>query len=138
MGVFQDLVEVINRCPWPLTIRFDGQEETLQPGKNMIPRISLLHALNQNPQMGTGDVNNPNVAGCQYLIGIPEKANKYPCEPFTVAELKKLKDSPSRFDFMPLMEGKLGKHDKIEVRGRKAPSSFEAKGRADLETARND
>lgn len=138
MGVFLDQVEVVNRAPWPLNVRFDGQEISIPTGKSIIPRITLLYALNQNPMMGTGDVDNPNVGGCEYLIGIPEKASKYPCEPLTPEEIALQRSNPSRFDYLPLMEGKLGKHDTIEVRGRKMPSSFEAGIKTPMPTDRND
>ena len=68
MAVFQTLVPVFNRAPVPLTIRFDGQEKTLEPGESFIPDITVMYANNQNPIMGTADVNNPHVSGARYLV----------------------------------------------------------------------
>ena len=139
MGVFHEQTEIFNRAPWPLNVRFDGQEISIPVGKSFIPTSTLLYALNQNPLMGSGDVDNPNVGGCEYLIGIVGKERKYPCEPLTEEEIAMQKNNPSRFDYLPLMAGRLGKHDHIEVRGRKAVSQFEASaGKAPLETGRND
>jgi hypothetical protein len=139
MGIFHDMVEVVVRTPWPLTVRFDGQETTLNPGKNLIPRLTLTHAMNQNPIMGTADPDNPSITGAEYLIGVTEKAHKYPCEPLTKDELDTLKNKPSRFNYEELMAPTMGKKDKIVLRGRKTVSQFEAKEAGSLlSTDRND
>ena len=67
MGIFQDLVTVVNRAPIPITVTFDGQELTLQPGENPLPKIAIPYAKNQNPIKGTADLNNPHISGAQYL-----------------------------------------------------------------------
>ena len=137
-GVFQDLIEVVNRAPWPLSVRFDGQETTLQPGKNFIPSQTLLYVLNQNPMLGTHDPYNPNVAGGEYLIGVVGKEKKYPCTPLTKAQIELQRNNPSRYDYVDMLTEKLGKHDKIEVRGRKATSRSDVKLPALVGTDRND
>lgn len=133
MGVFQDLIVVVNRAPWTLNIRFDGQEMPLVPGENRIPRETLLYALNQNPLMGTQDPDNPNVSGSEYLIGLPDRAKKYPCDPLTQEQIKAQKNNPSRFDYESLISPRMGRKDSIEVKGRKTPTSFEVKERVDTE-----
>lgn len=138
MGVFHDQTKIFNRAPWPLNVRFDGQEISIPTGESFLPTICLLHAMNQNPMMGTQDVDNPNVGGCEYLIGLPEKARKYPCDPLTDEEIQSQRNNPSRWDYLPLMEGKLGKHDHVETRGRKMPSAYEAGIKTPLPTDRND
>lgn len=138
MGIFYETVDVFNRVPWPLTVRFDGQEKTLQPGRNTIPIISLYHALNQNPIMGSQDADNPNVTGAEYLIGIIGKENKYPCTPLSDEELVFQKNNPSRYNYKDLIEPRLGKRDTIEVKGRKPVSTFEAKEPSLIGTDRND
>jgi len=134
MGIFQDLVEIVNRCPWNLTIRFDGQEMTLVPGKNFVPSQTIPYALNQNPLMGSQDPDNPTISGAEYLIGIPSKGQKYPCDPLTDEQLDLQRNRPSRFNHEELMEPNLVKGEKIAVRGRKRVSSFEAKQGASITT----
>jgi hypothetical protein len=134
MGVFQDLAEVVNRCPYNLTIRFDGQEMTLVPGKNFIPTQTVQYALNQNPLMGSQDPDNPTMSGAEYLIGLPNKANKYPCEPLTTEQLQLQKSRPSRFNHEELMEPNLAPGERIAVKGRKVVSNFEAKQGATILT----
>ncbi len=41
MGVFLDQVEVFNRAPIDLVVRFDGQSKFLKPGKNVIPAMTV-------------------------------------------------------------------------------------------------
>lgn len=134
MGVFQDLVEVVNRCPWNLTIRFDGQEMTLKPGKNLVPSQTVQYALNQNPLMGSQDPDNPTMSGAEYLIGLPNKAGKYPCEPLDAEQLHAQRNRPSRFNHEELMEPNLAPGEKIAVKGRKKVSNFEAKQGATIIT----
>lgn len=137
MSIFHEQMEVVNRAPWPLTIRYDGAEMTLQPGKGMIPTQTWAYALNQNPLMGTQDAYNPNVSGAEYLIGDPARANKYPCDPLTEEEIVAQRNKPSRYNYEELMEPKLGKRDKIEVKGRKV-SRYETAEPSMVGTDRND
>lgn len=153
MGIFQDLVEVVNRTPWELTIRFDGQEMTLvrnydfikqEDGtfeakrrkgvSNMIPSQTVQYALNQNPLMGSQDPDNPTMSGAEYLIGIPTKPNKYPCEALDSEQISAQENRPSRFNHEELMEPNLAPGEKIGVKGRKKVSQFEAKQGAAIMT----
>lgn len=130
LGVFPDLVEIVNRCPWNITVTFDGQSKTLKPGSNMVPGVVVQYALNQNPLMGSADTNNPTVTGCEYLIGIVSRERNYPTEPLTADQIAQQTNSPCRFDYLALMEERMDtKREKVVLKGRKNPSSFEAKGR---------
>jgi hypothetical protein len=137
MGIFHEMMEVVNRCPWPLSIRFDGQESTLAPGKNSIPKTTLFYALNQNPLMGSQDADNPSVSGAEYLIGIPGD-EKYPCDPLTKDQIEQQTSKPSRYDYEELINPRLGKRDKIEIKGRKKVSTYDAKEPSLVGTDRND
>jgi len=71
MGVFQQMVEVVNRTSKTLNLRFDGQDmelvpnytpegEPINPGGNMIPVQTVGHAKSQNVLMGSEDPQNPS------------------------------------------------------------------------------
>jgi hypothetical protein len=153
MAVFHEQVEIVVRTPWALSFLFDGQEATLPPNyewdekgepkpikgvRNFIPRVTLLNALNQNPIMGSQDPENPSASGALYLIGIVGKERKYPTEPLTAEEIAMQTNNPSRFDYMPLIEHKLGTRDKVEVRGNKKPRSFGVRQTTNLEIGGGD
>ena len=70
MGIFHDLVTLVNRTPVNLTVTFDGQEKTLVPGDNAVPEIVVPFAKNQNPIMGSQEPNNPHISGARYLVGV--------------------------------------------------------------------
>lgn len=128
LGVFPELVEIINRCPWDLSVMFDGQSKTLRPGKNLVPGIVLQYALNQNPLMGSADCNNPTVTGCEYLIGIVGREKLYPTTALTAEQIFAQENNPCRFDYLDLMEERMDKkREKVVLKGRKHPSSFEVK-----------
>ena len=137
MGIFHEQKRIVNRAPWPLTVRFDGSEMTIPVGESFIPSMVWTYALNQNPIMGTQDAYNPNVAGAEYLIGDPARPNKYPIDPLTDEQILSQKNKPSRYNYEELMEPKLGKRDKIEVKGRKV-SRYEAAEPSLVGTDRND
>ena len=47
---------------------FDGERNTIPVGHYELPTLTLYHAKNQNPIMGSADPNNPTVAGARYLV----------------------------------------------------------------------
>jgi len=96
MAVFHELVTLVNRAPVPLTIRFDGQESTIQPGDNQVPKIVIPYAKNQNPIMGSADAANPTLSGARYLVGV--KGTKDNCTPLTKVEWETHTGRPSRMD----------------------------------------
>ena len=126
MGVFHELVTLVNRAPVPLTVRFDGQEQTIQPGENQIPKISVTCAKNQNPIMGSADADNPSMAGAQYLVGVKDTEDD--CTPLTTEEWHTHLGKPSRMNVDDLIVSKLNpKKERLVVRGRKGPSTFEVR-----------
>lgn len=137
MGVFQDLTLCVNRTPINLNVRFDGQEHTLTPGKNYIPKVTVTYAKNQNTFNGSQDPENPSASGARYLLAFPEFGDQ-DVEPFTEEEWAEHKSKPSRFDHVELIGQRLGKGEHIEVRGRKTVSRLEASVRSDMEFGGND
>ncbi len=133
LGVFPDLVEIVVRTPWDLSVMFDGQTKTLKPGKNLVPGVVVQYVLNQNPLMGSADPDNPTASGAQYLVGIPGRPN-YPCEPLTKDQIEEQKNNPCRWDYLALMEERMDtKREHVAVKGRKNASSYGAKERVSNE-----
>jgi hypothetical protein len=133
MGIFYDQIEVFNRAPVPLSVRFDGQELTLPPGPGRLPSITIPFAMNQNPVMGSQDPNNPHWSGAQYLIGVVGKSD-FPCEPLTKEEWEAHLGRPCRLDEVAIFEEKYSGDPKAKMvtRGQKdkpaARNRYEAGG----------
>ena len=145
MGVFYEHAAVINRAPIDITVTFDGQGKTLTPGKNMIPRITIPYARNQNPIMGKQDPNNPSIFGGRYLIGVPGEDLPADCLPLTPEEWADHLGQPQRIDSKAAFEERYGGDPKarqvIHGAGRRttANSKFEAGvGLKGLSTFEND
>ena len=132
MGIFQNLVEVVNRAPEDITITFDGQCKTLTPGTNHIPRVTVDYGKNQNPIMGSQSPYNPHISGAKYLIGVVGEDTPEDCEPLTAAEWADHLGQPQRENAQLAFEDKYGGDPKAKlvVRGRKgkpaAASVYEA------------
>ena len=126
MGVFHELVTLVNRTPVNLSVRFDGQETTLKPGENQIPKIAVMCAKNQNPVMGTQSGTNPTLSGAKYLVGV--KGTKDNCKPMTKEEWQDHLEAPSRMS-PEFFQGKLrpGTKDRVILQGTKPVSPYEAK-----------
>ena len=129
MAVFQTLVPVFNRAPVPLSIRFDGQEKTIEPGEVYIPDITVMYAKNQNPIMGSQDVNNPHVSGARYLI--VEKGEDGYGEPLTPLEWDFHLGCPSRYNEQAAFEEKYANAPKARL-------VLRGKGRQSTATSRYD
>lgn len=117
-GIFQEMVELVNRAPEPLSVQFDGQSKVLAPGVNLVPRVVVPFAKNQNPVMGTQDPYNPHITGCQYLVGVvaPVGAKqKDPIEPLTDEEWAEHLGKPCREDVQQLFEDKYGTDPKAKL-----------------------
>lgn len=129
MGIFQDMVTVINLAPIPLTVTFDGQTTRIPPGESPIPRVTVLYAKNQNPVSGSADMNNPHLSGARYLISVKGAVNERQ-EPFTPEEWKEITAQSSRWNMEDYFADRLGPKEHIEVRGKgrktQARSSFDA------------
>lgn len=71
MGLSKDEVELVNRDCEPRGIRYDGQDMTLEPNynrdgtpisgvRNMVPRVAVPYAKNQNVVMESEDAIDPS------------------------------------------------------------------------------
>jgi hypothetical protein len=71
MGIFHEMVEVVNRTSEQLEVIFDGQRTYLAPNydaagepvenvRNMLPRQVVPYALNQNVIMGSEEAMDPS------------------------------------------------------------------------------
>ena len=86
MGVFHDMVVVVNRTSKPLQVMYDGQRTILEPNYdeigdpiegvvNMLPRQVIPYALNQHVLLGSESFHNPS--DFRSLIGVVDyKAKK--------------------------------------------------------------
>ena len=116
-GVFAEQVVLVNRAPINLTVTFDGQTKTLTPGENIVPKVVVAYAKNQNPIMGTQDPYNPQIEGCQYLVGVKGQDN---CTPLTKAEWEDHCKRPCRENEQEWFDNKYGNDPKAKliVRGK--------------------
>lgn len=130
MGIFHQMVEVINRSSKPLTGRFDGQEITILPNynakgelledvQNMVPRLVVQHLKSQNVVMDTEDPLNP--LSFQSLIGmVAPRGHKQKDE---IDYLEQDENAVTRVNRKEFEDDKM---IKTKVRGRKKPSTFQA------------
>lgn len=113
MGIFYEQVEVVNRAPIPLNVRFDGQDMVLVPGKNIVPKVAVQYGKNQNPVMGTQDPENPHISGAEFLIGVIGSRDN--CEPLTPEEWAIHLGKPCRMDTDALFEERYGNDPKAKM-----------------------
>lgn len=119
MGIFHEMVTLVNRTSKPLPIRFDGQDLTLKPGDNAVPRIVVPYAKSQCVLNGSEDPRNPrsfiSLVGVRAAEGQKQKDDISPLEQdetqLTRVNLEEYLEDPSA---------------KIVVRGKHKPSSFDA------------
>lgn len=118
MGIFLEQVQLFNRAPITLTVQFDGQCKSLEPGITLVPGIVVQYAKNQNPVMGTQDPYNPNISGAQYLVGVV--GSKDNCEPLTAEEWADHLQQPCRENVQQWFADKYGSDPKAKLvtRGR--------------------
>lgn len=121
-GVFQELVTLVNRAPINLQATFDGQSATLVPGENMVPKVIVSFAKNQNPVMGSADPYNPHISGGRYLVGV--KGTKDDIIPLTQDEWEEHLKRPCREDEQIWFADKYGSDPKAKIvsygKGRKS------------------
>ncbi len=127
MGIFQEMVIVVNRTPVTLLATFDGQEMQLPPGESPMPKVAVGYAKNQNPIMGSADPNNPSLSGAQYLIGV--KGSPDDVTPLTKKQWDAHCDAACRMDWKTLVEDTVKPGEKVVVKGKKggtqAKSAFD-------------
>lgn len=128
MGIFHDMVTVINRAPVKLRVTFDGQSIDIPPGETSLPKVVVPFAKNQNPIKGSADMDNPNISGAAYLISVKGKKGD-PQEPLTEEEWDDHCAQVSRFDMQTYFGDRLGPKEHAIVRGKgpvQARSNFDA------------
>lgn len=113
MGIFHETVVLVNRTSKPLNVRFDGQDLTLQPGENVVPKIIVEYARRQCVRMGTNTPHDP--ANFVSLVGVPGKHD--------VSPIEQDEDAPSRFN---MDDEEIPAGHKLQLRGRKKFSVHEA------------
>lgn len=108
-----EMGELFNRTNGLLTARFDGQDFDLQPGMNTVPKVIIPYAKGQLVLMGSEDPMDPS--DFISLVGVPGKDD---CSP-----LEQNEDEPTRAKLADIV----GEGLKIEKRGRKKRSAFQAR-----------
>lgn len=132
MGIFYEMVEVINRTSKPLTGRFDGQDLTLLPnyndkgeqinrGENMVPRVAVGHLKQQNPLMNSEDPLNP--LSYTSLVGRVAVARKGEVQKDALTYLEQDETALTRVNREEFEDDRM---IKTKVRGRKKHSSYQA------------
>jgi hypothetical protein len=130
MGVFHDMVTVINLAPIPLSVTFDGQTTKIPVGESQIPRVTVNYAKNQNPVPGSADMTNPSISGAQYMISV--KGYEVDRQtPFTREEWEAFDNKPSRWNVDDHFADQLGPKEHVVIRGTKAKNKVQAKSSFD-------
>lgn len=125
MNFFGDTVTIINRAPWPINVRWDGKDVTLQPGETPgFPRLAVPYAKNQNPLMGSEDPEDPS--RFEYLVGV-KGSKRDNLKPLTKAEIEQHETSPQRLNRAAMQEMRGDVKAREVVRGKKQPSAFQAR-----------
>lgn len=128
MGIFHDMVTVINLAPVPLRVTFDGQSQDIPTGESSIPKVVLSYAKNQNPIKGTADMDNPSLSGAQYLVTVKGRRGERQ-EPLTEEEWADHCAQVSRYDMQTYFGDRLGPKEHVHIRGKgpvQARGSFDA------------
>lgn len=119
MGIFHEMVVLVNRTSRPLPIRFDGQDMILQPGDNSVPKIVVPYAKNQCVLNGSEDPRNPRAFVS--LVGV--RATDPTKQKDDISPLEQDETQLSRVNLADYLEDPSAK---IVVRGKPKPSSFDA------------
>jgi hypothetical protein len=127
MGIFQEMVAVVNRAPIDISVTFDGQALRIKPGRTFIPNICVPNGKNQNPVMGSVDHTNPHMSGGQYLLAVEGEDD---CTPLTPEEWQAHLSAPSRFNEQVAFAEKYGGDPKARLvvmgKGRKVSANSRA------------
>jgi hypothetical protein len=126
MGIFFEQVTLINRAPIDLTVMFDGQCKTLTPGENIVPRVVVEFAKNQNPIMGSANPNDPSISGGRYLVGVKGALDEE-VEPLTPEEWEAHLGRPCRINEEEAFQERYGGDPKARLvvhgKGRKTTAN---------------
>ena len=122
-GVFLQTTKVFNRAPETVHVFFDGERRDIPPGYFDLPNVTLYHAKNQNPVMGSGDPNNPHESGTRYLV--VEPSDEGYGEPLTKEEWADHLGKPCRVDEQAAFAEKYANDPKAKLiaRGTKNPAT---------------
>lgn len=115
MGIFHEQVVVVNRAPVTLTVRFDGQDTNLKPGRNSLPKAAVEFAKNQNPIMGSASPTDPSIAGARYLIAEVGVDRKEDCVPLTEEEWQTHLKQPMRLNVQEMFDERYGGDPKARM-----------------------
>lgn len=115
MGIFYEQTTVINRAPIAITIRFDGQDLTLKPGANIVPKLAVQYGKNQNPIMGSASFTDPSIHGSRYLIGEPGVDRDEDCVPLTDEEWQEHLGKPCRLNEQEIFEERYANDPKARM-----------------------
>lgn len=133
-GVFQELVEVVNRTSEQLEIVFDGQRIFVEPNydadgnrledvRNMVPVIVIPYALNQNVIMGSEDAIDPSDFRSKIGVVFNKKKDR---KEHTWHDCSFVKPDPSKLTRVPLEDVLDDPTAKIVIRGKVAPKAVDA------------
>lgn len=115
MGIFYEQSKVVNRAPVNITVRFDGQDMTLTPGINVLPKLAVQYGKNQNPIMGTADPADPSIAGGKYLLGEMDVDSEEECALLTEDEWNTHLGKPCRLDEQAMFDERYGNDPKARM-----------------------
>ncbi len=132
MGIFQEMITLVNRTSKQLEVVFDGQRAYIQPNytaegklipgvQNVLPKIVVPYVLNQNVLMGSEDAIDPSdftsLVGIQYS-GKGRKHSWHDC-----SYLEQATDKLTR---VPLEDVLQDPNAEIQVRGKAIPRAGDA------------
>jgi hypothetical protein len=108
MAIFGETVTLVNRTSKVLNARFDGRDQTIQPGENPgFPKIAVAYAKSQNVLMGSEDPENPSPSGMEYLVGVKATPQRDDISPIEQS------DAPQRYNRESLRESYLPKSKEV-------------------------
>lgn len=132
-GVFLQTTKVFNRAPESVFVFFDGERREIPVGYFDLPNMTLYHAKNQNPIMGSGDPNNPHESGTRYLV--LEPGDEGYGEPLSAEEWADHLGKPCRVDEQAAFAERYANDPKAKLIVRGAKNSATARNRYEAGSA---
>lgn len=132
-GIFLQRIRIFNRAPIALAVFFDGERNTIPPGFYELPAVTLYHAKNQNPIMGSGDPDNPHQSGTRYLI--TEEGDEDHGKAMTAEEWAEHLGKPCRVDEQAAFNERYANDPKAKLIVRGAKQSSTARNRYEAGSA---
>lgn len=133
-GIFQELIEIVNRTSEQLEIVFDGQRVYVEPNydaegnrlkdvHNMVPAVVIPYALNQNVIMGSEDAVDPSSFQSKIGVVFNKKKEK---KAHSWHDCSFVKPDPTKLTRVPLEDVLDDPNAKIVVRGKIQPKAVDA------------